>query len=114
MNERLLRDFINEALRLSELKRDEKFIALLRRAGLGTPHGHEDFQTRNIADEWLEDMKLELGREVPPGHRAKVYRFVKNRWQGLVARFRGDRSAARQTMYNLLDTKFNTLRMGGE
>lgn len=112
MNESLLRAFISEAV-LAELRRDEKFIAMLRNSGVGAGESRpEQVNSRHIATEWIEDLELEVGKPISHGHKAQVFRFVIKRMPGLVARYRGNIQAARQTMYNLLDTKFNELRMG--
>lgn len=107
----LLRTFIHEAL-LHELRRDHKFITHLRTSGLGEPGSKEGFEARRLADDWLRDVELELGRPLRPAIKAGVRKFVERRWAGLRARFKGDEQAAQQTLSNLLNTKYVDLRTG--
>lgn len=108
---KLLRQFINEAV-LCELRRDDAFIAHLKKqAGIGTPRTPSGIAARKIAAAWISDMEAELGKKFPPMMVPQVNKFVASRWQGVLARYRDER-AALQTMNNLLDAKFNSLRMG--
>jgi len=91
---------------LTELRRDEGFLSLLRTAGLGGFPGHDRVFAEDLAEGWLEDMELATGRMVAPGVRFQVVRFVESRFPGLVVRFRGNKDAARVTMLNLLDARF--------
>ena len=113
MNESLLRAYIRQAV-LLELRRDDKFIDSLK-ASLrgGDPDMHIDAPGgRRLANDWLDDLELELGHPIAPGKRGQVHKFVASRWPGVLKRFRGDHQLASKTLYNLLDTKFNQLRMG--
>ncbi len=112
MNERVLRQYIQEAI-ITELRRDEKFISMLK----NTMNGGQSSEQRNatsqkIAEAWISDFEKEVGKSMRMGNRAQVMRYVGRLWPGLVTRFHGDEKAAKQTMQNLLDTKFNQLRMG--
>jgi len=111
MSEPLLRTFIHEAL-LHELRRDHHFIAHLRKSSLGAPSTRAGIDARRLADDWLHDVELEIGRPLRSGVKAGVRKFVDARWPGLTARFKGDERAARQTLENLLNTKYSDLRMG--
>jgi hypothetical protein len=99
----LLRAYIREALQL-ELRLDPHMMALLR--GSDIRHGTDpsSVDARRVAEEWLED-------GVSPRDRAIVTRFVAKRWAMILARYRGDVRAAKQTMYNILDTRFHNLRV---
>ncbi len=94
---------------LTELRRDESFLALLHAAGLRGVPGHDRVFAEDLAEGWLEDMELATGRMVAPGVRFQVVRFVESRFPGLVVRFRGNKDAARMTMLNLLDARFRSL-----
>jgi hypothetical protein len=106
----LLREYVEGML--SELSVDRKFVDHLRRAsGLGG----EEFtqltnQARSIAMEWLSDAEYALGQRLHPNRRAQVVRFVAQRMPALIQRFRGNMAAAEQTMYNLLNSRFYSLR----
>jgi hypothetical protein len=105
MNEDVLRQFIQETL--AELRVDPHMMKLLKGTSL---QGHEqpgDEAGRKLAEEWFED----LGGRVSPRDRAIVTRFVQKRWPGIVRRYRGNVLTAKQTMYNLLDTRFHDLRV---
>lgn len=117
MNQRLeerylLRNFIREAL-VMELRRDDHFIDHLKRqSGIGTPRTRLGMAARQIATEWVKDLETELGTHLPLGYVAQINKFVAKRWQGLLQRYRGDHGAAHQTMQNLLNTKYSSLRIG--
>lgn len=117
MSERLLRQYLQEAV-LAELRVDRKFLAHLRRAAgyevPDGPHAVDDAtnqQALRIAEAWIDGVEDELGQEMRHNHQAVVKRFVVRRWPGMLIRFRGNVGAAEQTMYNVLDTKFNSLRV---
>lgn len=110
IDEDLLRTFIREAL-LVELRRDHGFIDHLRKtSGLGANASKSGIAVRKIADDWVSDVELELGKPVPRNVVAGAIKFVAARWYGVLTRFHGDERAALQTMSNLLDTRFSTLR----
>jgi hypothetical protein len=85
---------------------------MLQGSGIGSPRTPEGHEARKIALEWIADTELELGAQLSHSAKTQVIRFVGKRWKGLVARFRGDRSAAQQTLVNLLNSKYNGLRTG--
>lgn len=91
---------------LTELRRDENFLALLRSAGLGGDPGPDQVAAENLAQGWIDDTELTTGRRLSPGTRLQVVKFVEHRFPGLVVRFRGNLDAARLTMMNLLDARF--------
>jgi hypothetical protein len=62
-----------------------------------------------IASDWLEEVELRRGDLLPPGQVTQVERFVAARWPQLLEHFRGNEDAALQTMFNLLNTRFNDL-----
>lgn len=107
MNEgvKLLQQYLNE------LRFDHKFIELLRGSGLNrsAPRDAISLDAEDLAEGWLSDIELDTGREVAPGVRSQVVRYVEGRMPGLLLRFRGDERAVRLTMYNLLATKFGNL-----
>jgi len=105
MMDDILRLFIKETLQ--ELRADPRVLAMLRNSGFRD----SDAAARHIAQEWLDDLKLELG-SVPPQVTTQVHRFVAKRWPGMLNRFRGDERAAKHTLYNVLDSKFSSVRMG--
>jgi len=106
----LLKRYIQEALVL-ELRRDDAFINVLKmRSGIGTPRTESGLAARKIASNWISDIELELGHPVPPTIVPQVNRFVAARWKGLFQRYRDERAAV-QTMNNLLDAKFNSVRL---
>ena len=112
MSERLLRTYLAE-LMLTELSVDRSFIAHLKRSsGLGATAPDSDAPESSIAEEWIDTLQDELGSRLHPGHRAQVMRFVSQRMPGLITRYNGNVPAAEQTMYNLLNTRFNSLRTG--
>lgn len=108
--EDLLRQYIREALQ-TELKLDPHMMMILRNSDLRHHNDPASTEYRQIAKEWLDDLETELG-EVPLQVRVQANKFVAKRWQGLLRRFRGDVRAAKQTLYNLLDAKFNDVRLG--
>ena len=110
MDEELLREYVEEVL-LSELSIDRKFLNHLRQsAGLRPTLDTLTAHARSIADEWLDDVEDAIGRRLWPGKRAQVIRFVAQRLPMLVRRFHGDVKAAEQTMYNILNARFYSLR----
>lgn len=97
---------------LKELRRDDKFISLLRGSGLGNHAPSEEHRdAQELADGWLEELE-QAGEHLAAGHQSQVLRFVAKRWPGLMLRFHNDERAAMQTLYNLLDMKFNSLKVG--
>jgi hypothetical protein len=112
MNEGLLREFIKEAM-LLELRRDDQFIDHLKRqSSFGAPRTPSAVAARQVASGWVQDMETELGQRLSPGNVTQVNKFVAKRWPGVLQRYRGDQAAALQTMHNLLDAKYSSLRMG--
>jgi hypothetical protein len=109
VNESLLKAYIREAL-ITELRRDEKFIAMLKGSGMDPRQASQNQNSDRVANQWITDMELELGKPLRNNVKANVRKFVASRWQGMVARFRGDPRAAQHTMTNVLDSKFNQLR----
>jgi|SRR5579871_2662206 len=103
MNETLLRQFIRDTL--LELRLDPTMMKMLKQANITGREMGESGQ--HIAEEWLND----LGGSVSPRDRAIVTRFVVRRWPGIMARYRNNTLTAKQTMYNLLDTRFSDLRV---
>lgn len=102
---RLLRSYINE------LRQDDRFIAMLAGAGLGHHHREAvNIEAEELAEGWIDDVEVVTGRPVSPGIRSQVIRFVEGRMSGLVVLFRGNKNAARMTMYNLMDAKFSDLK----
>lgn len=99
----LIREYV------SGMSCDPRFYALLRGSGLSDMG--RDSDVVELAEGWLDDVELVTGRQVSPGTRAQVVRFVDGRLPGLVARFRGNVDAAHLTMVNLLDTRFADLRV---
>lgn len=98
----LLRQFIESTL--DELRVDQKMMALLRGTGLrdeieGNASSKEAL---SIAQDWLDELE-----KPSPNTKMRVRRYVTRKWPVLVKRFRGDKKAARQTLFNLLDTKHN-------
>lgn len=119
MSDRLLLEFLKEVI-LTELHVDRKFLAHLRRsAGLDADYGvtgptidpTTTKQALRIGDAWIDQVEDETDQIMRHNHKAMVKRFVVRRWPGLLVRFRGNMGAAEQTMYNILDTKFNSLRV---
>ena len=96
----VLRQFIQATL--AELRVDPKMMHLLRGTGIRSTNEPSDKEAQAIAKEWLQDMG-----ERSEYHRIRVHRYVARKWPQLVKRFRGDKEAARQTLYNLLDTKLS-------
>jgi hypothetical protein len=108
----VLREFVKEAL-LLELRRDKQFISQLRtRAGFGKPKTPEDAKARKLADDVISDIELEIGEPLSATARVHVVRFVAKHWKDIVARFRGDQKAAKQTLMNMLVGRFSMLRTG--
>lgn len=119
MSDRLLREYLKEVM-LVELHVDRKFLAQLRRSsGLGyvvddasgKPTDAMNRQALRIADEWISQAEDEIGMPLRHNHRAIVRRAVVRQWPDLLVRFRGNVGAAEQTVYNILDTKFNSFRV---
>ena len=104
-----LRKYIWEAV-LFELQRDDRMTSLLRRSGLGMSRNSNEIDAQGVAQDWISDTEAELGHEISHATKSRAVKFVVMRWQGLLTRFRGDKHAATQTLYNLLNTKFNELR----
>lgn len=101
----LLKEYLNE------LKRDEQFITILRNAGLNsTVQKRSRIDAEALADDWIDTVEIEIGSELAPGHRSQIVRFIEQRLPGLVVKFHGDDNAARWTMYNILNSKFNDLK----
>jgi len=97
----LLRQFIHATL--AELRIDPRMMSVLHGTGFqDSPDEPSDKEAHHIADEWLEEMG-----ERSHHHKLRVHRYVARKWPMLVSRFRGDKHAARQTMYNLLDTRLS-------
>ena len=127
MNESLLRGYVAEALNeILGVKRDEDFINFLRRG----PHGMEDYTRRfdvlgklglrvgqgtgevnKIVDEWIEDIEYERGMKINSYNRMVVARYVARKWPELLVRFNDDHYKARQTLVNILNTRFNYIRI---
>lgn len=103
MNMDALRQYIQQVL--TEVRRDDKFIAQLQRRRAPTSSG------RQVAGEWLSGLEMELGHRITREQQKQVMTFVKSRWDGLVRRY-GDEGTARGVLLQLLDNKFSTLRMG--
>lgn len=117
MSERLLLEYLKEVL-LVELHVDRRFLAHLRRVAgeeiIDGPHKVDaatNKQALRIGDAWIDGVEDEMGQLMRHNHKAMVKRFVLRRWPGLLIRFRGNVGASEQTMYNILDTKFNSLRV---
>lgn len=106
----VLRLFIKATLQ--ELRADRRMMAMLKGADLGPTRKGDSGVSRELAADWLLDIETELGKQLHPGVKTNVLRFVGHRWPGLLQRFRGDANAARHTLYNILDAKFNYLRTG--
>lgn len=102
MNESLLRAYI-----LTELQRNEKIIALLK--GKHGLNFGADADVNHIADEWLSGEEKFLGKLTRPYVKTMVRRYVARRWPEIIEQFRGNESAAKHTLYNLLDAKFNRI-----
>ncbi len=101
MNESLLRAYI-----LTELQRNEKIIALLKgKHGLNFENPSSD----HLADEWLSGEEKFLGKQTRPYVKTMVRRYVARKWSQLIDQFRGNEAAAKHTLYNLLDSKFNRI-----
>lgn len=97
--EDLLRAYIREALQL-ELRMDPKMMAMLRGTGVREPDEPDAKEAREIAEEWIEDHEA-----TAPYHRTRIHRYVARKWPVLLRRFNGNKHAALQTLYNLLDTR---------
>jgi hypothetical protein len=91
---------------LQELHRDHKFIARLRRGGLGQLASPG---AASAADDWIDAVHLVREERLTASQRSQVRRFASQRWDGVLARFRGDEEAARQTLMNAMDAKFASL-----
>ena len=96
----LLRQYIQATL--DELRVDPKMMALLRGTGIRDTDSPASHEARVVANDWLEHMGNRSHY-----HKVRVHRYVARKWPQLVKRFRGDRDAARQTLYNLLDMKLS-------
>ena len=105
-----LREFIKATLQ--ELRVDPHMMKLLKGSDLRDSGEPADRDARGLASEWIDDIETELGHPLRPGTKLQVTRFVTGRWPGLLKRFNGNVGAARQTLSNILDTKFSTLRLG--
>ncbi len=103
MDDSLLRQFIRDTL--LELRLDPGMMKMLKQAGIASKDMEEG--GHHVAEEWLDD----LGGTVSPRDRAIVTRFVVRRWPGIMARYHNNTLTAKQTMYNLLDTRFSDLRV---
>ncbi len=101
----LLRTYIQEALQL-ELRVDPHMMALLRGSDIRPKAEHQPLvrDAHAVAKSWLEDVEERRG-EVSPYHRTRIFRYAARKWPVLLHRFRGDRHAATQTLYNLLDMR---------
>jgi hypothetical protein len=98
----LLRQYIK--VTLDELRIDAKMMSMLRGTGLrdDVEGSVSNKEAMSIAQSWLDEL------ENPTPHtKMRVRRYVTRKWPMLVKRFRGDKKAAQQTLYNLLDTKSN-------
>lgn len=98
----VLRQYIKATL--DELRVDPKMLKLLRGTGLRATGDEVSSgkEAQALADEWLQDMGERSGH-----HKVRVHRYTARKWPQLLKRFRGDKEAARQTLYNLLDTKLS-------
>jgi hypothetical protein len=98
-----------------ELRLDHRFLGRLQRAtGVKLPFTglrSSDFpEATSFAESWLTDVESEIGHPLWPGIRAQVVRYAAQRFPGLMNHFKGDRSAAEQTLWNILNTKFHELK----
>ena len=114
MDEGLLRSYLREAV-LAELRVDHNFIdRVYRLTGIRIPGGRHGRRLvepeHDVAAMWLADVEDELGHEIWHGLRSQVHRFVAQRMAGLLKRFNGDSMAAEQTMHNLLNARFGSMR----
>lgn len=116
MKDELLREFLREAV-ITELSIDHKFLNRIHQmTGLRLPflQGKRRFETDSsfafIALDWLSKVQRLTGVEPRPNQRAQVTRFVAQRMPGLIVRFHGDIAAAEQTMQNLLNAKFDSIK----
>lgn len=105
MSVELLREFVEETL--VELRIDRPFISMLKKQ---TGLSRIENGLRSIANEWLGDVEHHLGHPLHFNSRAQVYRFVLQRLPALIQRYHGNVAAAEQTMYNLLNTRFNSIK----
>lgn len=98
MNKPLLRQFIQEALH-------DRQASMLR--GI-KPEYVDNSEAQRVAEEWSIDVGLD-----PDGSaQYKVVNFVSKRWDGLMERFRGNTLMVKQTVFNLLDTRYNQFTTG--
>lgn len=107
---KLVKAYIRECL-LSELHVSPRVVSAVK-GGDFAMRSPEGIEARSIADEWCKELELELGLKLPLPVKSSIAKFVAKRWKGLLARFRGDQGAALQTLTNLLDTKYASLRTG--
>ena len=110
MSVKLLKEYVEELL--TELSIDRKFVDHLRRtSGLGDGEFSKlTAGAQAIAAKWLSEAEHLSGRSLHPNQRAVVIRFVARRMPMLVRHFRGNVTAVEQTMYNLLNARFYSLK----
>jgi hypothetical protein len=97
-----------EAL-LIELKRDERMVSLLKKSGLrNAANSPMNAEAKRIVDEWLDLIEFDLGHGVSLSIRTQANRFAARKLPILLRRFRGNHEAVVQTIFNMLDGKFNT------
>ncbi len=110
----LFREYMQE-LTLAELSVDRNFINSLKKAradAAGEVDVTRNYNPQSVALEWIADIEEDTQKKLYHGTRAQVVRFVVQRLPALVKRFNGNVPAAEQTMYNLLNARFNTVRTG--
>lgn len=110
----VLRNFVKEAI--VELRRDDRFLALLRDAGIGHTHDDQDDLTvsaHNVFSDWLEDFETRHDTLLPTSVVSWARRFTDKRWAKLLRHFRGDADAASTTMHNQLNARYASSMVGG-
>jgi len=124
MNENLLRTFINEMI--TGLERDDEFIDFLRRG----PHGMQNplrrldivgklglrinqgsAEVSRVVDDWMEDIEYERGGKISKYNKMVISRYVARKWPELLHRFNDDHFKAKQTLLNILNSKYNYIRI---
>jgi hypothetical protein len=99
---------------LSELRANERMLALLRGSGIRGAGSSNNWQPGawRVASLWIRDAEAERGKPLSPKTKGVINKFVGQRWNSLLKRFHGDEDAAETTMNNLLDSRFNSTRIG--
>ena len=111
LNENLIREYVSTVL--SEIKKDERYINLLRTIWSG---GKTPVMAQDIARKWIDEVEKDRGVAVSQRSVKEIYDYATLRFPGLLRRYKNTGSqdpvkSATQALQTMLDTKFGVLRV---